>query len=117
MLFIEYPSCTTCKKAKKFLDSHGIVYDVRHIKEEAPTAEELAKWIPLSQKDVQKFFNTSGQVYRTEQIKEKLPSLSEAEKIALLAGNGMLVKRPILVLEDKVLVGFKEEEWKAALHV
>ncbi len=117
MLFIEYPTCTTCKKAKKFLDTYHIAYESRHIKEEAPTAEELSKWIPMSHKDVQKFFNTSGQVYRSEQIKDKLPGLSDEEKIALLAGNGMLVKRPILVLEDQVLVGFKEEEWKEALHI
>lgn len=117
MLFIEYPKCTTCKKAKKFLDDHNISYVDRNIKEENPTAEEIAVWYPKSGKKIEKFFNTSGQIYRTEHIKDKLPTLDEAEKVALLATNGMLVKRPILVLDDRVLVGFKEVEWREALHL
>ena len=105
MLFVEYPKCTTCKKAKKFLDDHHIEYTDRDIKSENPTAEEIAAWYPQSGKDLKAFFNTSGLIYREE------------EKLALLASNGMLVKRPILVLEDKVLVGFKEKEWMEALNL
>ena len=101
MLYIEYPKCTTCKRAKKYLDDHGISYDHRDIKEENPTAEA--------------FFNTSGQIYHGEGIKDKLPTMTDDEKLALLAINGMLVKRPILVLDDVVLVGFKEPEWEEAL--
>lgn len=117
MLLVEYPQCTTCKKAKKFLDAHQITYTARNIKEENPTVEELKAWYPQSGKAIEKFFNTSGQVYRSENIKDKLKSMTEEEKIALLAGNGMLVKRPILVLDDRVLVGFKEEEWLEALQL
>lgn len=117
MLFIEYPKCTTCKKAKKFLDDHHIDYVDRDIKEENPTAQEIAAWYPKSGKKLEKFFNTSGQMYRAENLKEKLPALDEAEKVALLATNGMLVKRPILVLNDCVLVGFKEAEWREALQL
>ena len=117
MLFVEYPKCTTCKKAKKFLDDHHIEYTDRDIKSENPTAEEIAAWYPQSGKDLKAFFNTSGLIYREQQLKDKLPGLSEEEKLALLASNGMLVKRPILVLEDKVLVGFKEKEWMEALNL
>lgn len=117
MLFVEYPKCTTCKKAKKFLDDHNIKYTDRDIKSENPTAEEIAAWYPKSGKDLKAFFNTSGLIYREQQLKDKLPGLSEEEKLALLASNGMLVKRPILVLEDKVLVGFKEKEWIEALNL
>ena len=117
MLFFEYPKCTTCKKAKKFLDDHNIKYTDRDIKSENPTAEEIATWYPQSGKDLKAFFNTSGMIYREQQLKDKLPNLSEEEKLALLASNGMLVKRPILVLEDKVLVGFKEAEWIEALKL
>lgn len=117
MLFVEYPKCTTCKKAKKFLDDHNIQYTDRDIKSKNPTAEEIAAWYPQSGKDLKAFFNTSGLIYREQQLKDKLPDLSEEEKIALLASNGMLVKRPILVLDDKVLIGFKEAEWKEALGV
>lgn len=116
MLFIEYPTCSTCKRAKKYLIEHNIAFDERNIKEENPSAEELGAWLPKSGKDVKAFFNTSGQVYRSENIKDKLPSLSEEEKLALLATNGMLVKRPILILPDTVLVGFKEAEWEDALR-
>lgn len=117
MLFVEYLKCTTCKRAKAYLDSHGITYTDRDIKVENPTAEELGVWYPKSgKKDMKAFFNTSGQIYRGEGIKDKLPTMSDDEKLALLATNGMLVKRPILVLEDTVLVGFKEAEWEEALR-
>lgn len=116
MLLLEYPTCTTCQRAKKYLDRLGAVYEDRNIKEERPTAEEIAAWYPLSGKDLKTFFNISGQIYRSENIKDKLPGLTEAEKIALLASNGMLVKRPVLVLEDTVLTGFKEAEWEEALR-
>ncbi|MBS4912622.1 MAG: arsenate reductase family protein [Veillonella sp.] len=116
MLFIEYPTCSTCKRAKKYLTEHNIAFEERNIKEENPTAEELGAWLPKSGKEVKAFFNTSGQVYRSENIKDKLPTLSESEKLALLATNGMLVKRPILILPDTVLVGFKEAEWDEALR-
>ena len=117
MLFVEYPKCTTCKKAKKFLDDHKVKYTARDIKAENPTAEEIAAWYPQSGKDLKAFVNTSGMIYREQQLKDKLPNLSEEEKVALLASNGMLVKRPILVLKDKVLVGFKEAEWIEALKL
>ena len=117
MLFVEYPKCTTCKKAKKFLDDHKVKYTARDIKAENPTAEEIAAWYPQSGKDLKASFNTSGMIYREQQLKDKLPNLSEEEKVALLASNGMLVKRPILVLKDKVLVGFKEAEWIEALKL
>ena len=116
MLFIEYPTCSTCKRAKKYLTEHNIAFEERNIKEENPTAEELGAWLPKSGKELKAFFNTSGQVYRSENIKDKLPTLSESEKLALLATNGMLVKRPILILPDTVLVGFKEAEWDEALR-
>ena len=116
MLFIQYPTCTTCKRAKKYLADHNIDFEERNIKEENPTAEELGAWLPKSGKEVKAFFNTSGQIYRSENIKDKLPTLSESEKLALLATNGMLVKRPILILPDTVLVGFKEAEWEDALR-
>lgn len=116
MLLVEYPTCTTCKRAKKYLESHNIEFTARNIKEENPTVEELGLWQPKSGKEVKAFFNTSGQVYRSENIKDRLPTMREDEKLALLATNGMLVKRPILVLEDTVLVGFKEAEWDEALR-
>lgn len=116
MLFIQYPTCTTCKRAKKYLTDHTINFEERNIKEENPTAEELGTWLPKSGKEVKAFFNTSGQIYRSENIKDELPTLSETEKLALLATNGMLVKRPILILPDTVLVGFKEAEWEDALR-
>ncbi len=115
MLFIEYPKCTTCRKAKKYLVDKGINFTARDIKEDNPTEAEIREWQPKSGKELKAFFNTSGQIYRSEQLKDRLPSMSEEEKISLLAANGMLVKRPILVLPDTVLVGFKEVEWEAAL--
>ena len=111
MLFIEYPKCSTCKKAKKYLEEHGIEFEDRHIVEENPTKEELAEWIRISGKPVKKFFNTSGMKYRELGLKDKLPHMSEEEQIELLASDGMLVKRPLLIVGEMVLTGFKEAEW------
>ena len=111
MLFIEYPKCSTCKKAKKYLEEHGIEFEDRHIVEENPTKEELAEWIRISGKPVKKFFNTSGMKYRELGLKDKLPHMSEEEQIELLASDGMLVKRPLLIDGEIVLTGFKEAEW------
>lgn len=115
MLFIEYPKCTTCQKAKKFLDSRGVVYTDRHIKDENPTAQELEAWWRTSGLPLKRFFNTSGLLYKELRLKDKLPAMSEAEQLALLAGDGMLVKRPILVGDGFVLVGFRQPEWEARL--
>ena len=109
MLFIEYPKCSTCKKAKKYLEEHGIEFEDRHIVEENP--EELAEWIRISGKPVKKFFNTSGMKYRELGLKDKLPQMNEEEQIELLASDGMLVKRPLLIDGEMVLTGFKEAEW------
>ena len=114
-LSIEYPPCTTCKKAKKWLDDHSAEYSDRHIKEQNPTAEELKDWHARSGLPLKRFFNTSGLLYKNMNLKDKLPSMSEEEQYALLATDGMLVKRPILVGEDFVLVGFKEAEWGARI--
>ena len=111
MLFIEYPKCSTCKKAKKYLEEHGIEFGDRHIVEENPTKEELAEWIRISGKPVKKFFNTSGMKYRELGLKDKLPQMSEEKQIELLASDGMLVKRPLLIDGEMVLTGFKEAEW------
>ena len=111
MLFIYYPKCTTCKKAKKWLDDHGVEYAERHIVEQNPTYEELKEWHAKSGLTLKRFFNTSGLLYKEMQLKEKLPEMSEEEQLELLATNGMLVKRPIVVDENSVLVGFKEAEW------
>lgn len=116
VLFVEYPKCTTCKKAKKWLDEHGIEYTDRHIVEENPTAEELAAWKERSGLPLRRFFNTSGIKYRELGIKAKLDAgMSEEDACALLATDGMLVKRPLVVGDDFVLVGFKEEQWAEAL--
>ena len=115
MLFLEYPPCSTCKKAKKWLDDHGLTYTARHIKEENPTYEELSRWLEVSGLPVKKFFNTSGLQYKALGLKDKLPQMSEDEQFALLSTDGMLVKRPILVGDGFVLVGFKESEWEARL--
>lgn len=112
MLFIWYPKCSTCQKAKKWLDSHEIEYTERHIVEENPTYEELKEWHQKSGLPLKKFFNTSGMLYKEMKLKDKLPEMSEDEQLKLLATNGMLVKRPLVVMTDKVLVGFKEAEWK-----
>ena len=111
MLFIEYPKCSTCKKAKKYLDDKKCKYEDRNIVLDNPTKEEIKKWIKMSNKDINKFFNTSGLKYRELGLKDKLKLLSDEEKIELLSKDGMLVKRPILVFDNKVLVGFKESEW------
>lgn len=114
-LFVCYEKCSTCKKAQKWLDEHGVSYDLRPIKEQNPSAEELRTWQSKSGLPLKRFFNTSGQLYRSLQLKEKLPAMPEAEQLALLAGDGMLVKRPLAVGEDFVLVGFKEAEWEQTL--
>ena len=116
MLFLEYPPCSTCKKAKKWLMDHGIEFSARHIKENNPTAEEIAGWQEKSGLELKKFFNTSGMIYRDLGLKDKLPGMSREEQLALLASDGMLVKRPILVTEDTVLVGFKEKDWEQLLQ-
>lgn len=113
--FICYPKCTTCQKAKKWLDDNGVEYEIRDIKADNPTLDELKKWYDISKLPLKKFFNTSGLLYKSMSLKEKLPSMSEDEMLALLATDGMLVKRPLLVSDDFVLVGFKEAEWKAKL--
>ena len=115
MLFIQYPPCSTCQKAKKWLDEKGSVYTNRHIKENNPTYEELKAWHAKSGLELKKFFNTSGLVYKSMNLKEKLPTMTEEEQLRLLASDGMLVKRPLLVTEDAVLVGFKETEWENKL--
>lgn len=115
MLFVEYPKCSTCKKAKKWLDDHGFVYEDRHIKEQNPTAEELKQWQQISGLPLKKFFNTSGLLYKEMNLKDKLKDMTEEQQFALLATDGMLVKRPVLVKENTVLVGFKEAEWEKLL--
>ena len=115
VLFLEYPPCSTCKKAKAWLDSHCIEYTSRHIKEDNPTADELAYWQTKSGKELKAFFNTSGILYREYELKDKLPKMTDDEIYALLASDGMLVKRPIVVKDDLVLVGFKEAEWEKLL--
>ena len=111
MLFICYPKCSTCQKAKKHLDAQGLPYEERDIKLENPTAEELRLWQAKSGLPLKRFFNTSGMLYRDLGLKDKLDAMSEAEQLTLLASDGMLVKRPILVTDSTVLVGFKEKEW------
>ena len=111
MLFIEYPRCTTCQKAKKFLTDNGVEFIDRHIKEENPTYEELKSWYLKSGLPLKKFFNTSGLLYKSMDLKNKLPEMSEEEQLKLLSTDGMLVKRPILVTDSKILVGFRENEW------
>ena len=116
MLFVQYPKCSTCQKAKKWLDENGISYQERPIKEQNPTVEELKLWHQQSGLSLKKFFNTSGMLYKEMQLKDKLPNMSEEEQYALLATDGMLVKRPILVGDDFVLTGFKEKEWSEKLQ-
>jgi len=108
-LFVEYPKCTTCKRAKKWLDEHKIEYEDRHIVEDNPTFEELQQWIKLSGLPVKKFFNTSGNLYKEMNLSKKLSTISEEEQIKLLSTNGMLVKRPVVLGDDFVLLGFKNE--------
>lgn len=115
MLFLEYPKCSTCRKAKKWLDEHGIEYTDRHIVEQNPTADELREWRERSGIPLKKLFNTSGMLYRELKLKDRLPSMSEDEQFELLASNGMLVKRPLIVTDSTVLTGFKEAEWSEKL--
>ena len=112
MLFVCYPKCSTCKKARKWLEENGIAFDERDIKEENPTRKELVKWHKQSGLPLRKFFNTSGMLYRELQLKDKLPKMTEDEMYDLLASDGMLVKRPLLIKDDVVLVGFKQGEWE-----
>ena len=112
MLFLQYPPCSTCQKAKKWLDEQGIVYTDRHIKTENPTYEELKAWYEKSGLLLKKFFNTSGLVYKSLNLKEKLPQMTEEEQLRLLATDGMLIKRPLVVDGDTVLTGFKTEQWE-----
>lgn len=114
-IFIHYPKCSTCQKAKKFLDENNIKYTERHIVTETPTYEELKAIIEASALPVNKFFNTSGLLYRSMGLKEELKNCSDDEKIRLLSSNGMLIKRPLLIKGNKVLVGFKEDEWKSLI--
>lgn len=116
ILFLQYPPCSTCKNAKKWLDTQEIVYESRNIKEKNPNAKELTDWIKKSGLPIKRFFNTSGVIYKEKKLKEQLPSMSEIEQIALLASDGMLVKRPLIIGDNFVLVGFKEKEWAANLH-
>ena len=111
-LLIEYPKCTTCQKAKKWLNEHKIEFTDRHIVEQRPKEEELKAWIALSGLPIKKFFNTSGMLYKEMNLKEKLPQMSQEEQIRLLASNGMLVKRPLLISDDSVLVGFRPDTWE-----
>ena len=111
MLFIEYPKSSTCRRAKKYLEDKGIEFQDRHIVEENPTEEELTEWIRMSGLPVKKFFNTSGMKYKELGLKDRLPGMSDEEQIRLLASDGMLVKRPLLIDGDRILVGFKEKEW------
>ena len=115
MIFLEYPKCTTCKRAKRWLDEHGIVYQDRNIKEENPDAGELRMWHAQSGESLRKFFNTSGMLYREYNLKDKLPAMAEEEMLDLLATDGMLVKRPLLITDDGVLIGFKEKQWAEKL--
>ena len=112
ILFIEYPRCTTCQKAKKWLDENGIEYSDRHIKEDNPTFDELKKWHEMSGLPLKKFFNTSRLLYKSMNLKDRIPEMSEDEQLKLLASDGMLVKRPLIVGDDYVLTGFKAEEWE-----
>lgn len=115
ILFIQYPKCTTCKKAKKWLDDNGLEYSDRNIKEDNPTYDELKSWYDRSGLPLKRFFNTSGLLYKSMGLKDKLATMSEEEQLELLATDGMLVKRPVVVFGDTVLTGFKEKEWEEKL--
>lgn len=115
MIFVCYPKCTTCQKARKWLDENGVSYELRDIKTENPSAQELEQWYRCSGLPLKKFFNTSGLLYKSMELKDKLPGMTEEEMLHLLATDGMLVKRPLLVGEETVLVGFKEAEWAQRL--
>jgi arsenate reductase len=116
MLFLEYPKCSTCKKAKAFLTNNNIEFEDRHIVEDNPTAAELETWFEKSGVPLKRFFNTSGNMYKSLGLKDKLPEMSKEEQLALLSQDGMLVKRPLLIGDDFVLIGFKESEWQAKLN-
>lgn len=116
MIFIEYPKCTTCKKAKKWLDDRGIEYTDRHIVEDNPTFDELKKWYEKSGLPLKRFFNTSGLLYKSMELKDRLATMSEDEQLTLLASNGMLVKRPLLITDNAVIPGFREKEWEQAIN-
>ncbi len=115
MLFVEYPRCSTCQKAKKWLEEHDLEFTDRHIVENNPTYEELKEWYERSGIPLKRFFNTSGNMYKDMKLKEQLPTMSEEEQLKLLATNGMLVKRPVIVGDDVVLTGFKAAEWEQKL--
>ena len=115
MLFLEYPPCSTCQKAKKWLDDHNVSYTARHIKLDNPTYEELVEWCKASGLPLKKFFNTNGLVYKNLGLKDKLPTMTEEEQLQLLATDGMLVKRPLIVSGTTVLTGFREKEWEEKL--
>ena len=116
ILFIQYPPCSTCQKAKKWLDAHGVEYIDRHIKEQNPTYEELKQWHHRSGLPLKKFFNTSGLLYKSLNLKDRLPTMSQEEQLQLLATDGMLVKRPVLVTENGIITGFKEMDWEKLLN-
>ena len=116
ILFIEYPKCSTCKKAKKWLIDNNIEFQDRNIIDNTPTEKELKKWITESKKDIKKFFNTSGLKYKELNLKEKLPNMTDDEKIKLLSSDGMLIKRPLLVTDNEILTGFREKEWSEVLN-
>ena len=115
MTFIYYPKCTTCMKAKKWLDDHHIDYIERHIKEDNPSAAELRTWHRQSGLPLKKFFNTSGLLYKSLQLKDKLPGMTDDEMYSILVSDGMLVKRPLIITQNKILIGFKEKEWEESL--
>lgn len=115
MVFIQYPPCSTCQRAKKWLDGHGFAYTDRHIKEQNPTYEELKSWYEQSGLPLKRFFNTSGLLYKSMNLKDKLPTMTEEEQLRLLATDGMLVKRPIVITEKHIFTGFKETEWNELL--
>ena len=115
MLFLQYPPCSTCQKAKKWLDDHGVDYTPRHIKEENPSFEELTAWLHRSGLPVKRFFNTSGLLYKSMGLKDRLPTMTEEEQLRLLSSDGMLVKRPLVITDTGVLVGFREKEWEETL--
>lgn len=117
MLFVEYPKCTTCQKAKKFLVDNNVEFTDRHIKDENPAYDELKEWYERSGLPLKRFFNTSGLLYKSMGLKDKLPEMPEDEQLKLLATDGMLVKRPIIVADNFILVGFREAEWKATLGI
>lgn len=112
MLFIEYPKCSTCQKAKKWLDDNGFAYESRHIKEQNPTYDELKEWYEQSGLPLKKFFNTSGLLYKSMSLKDKLPTMRDEEQLRLLATDGMLVKRPLIISDEVILTGFRQKEWE-----